>query len=262
MSKTTFNLNYGYIIVFLVIIIIGIILFYVQTLTDDKTFWYNLCGNIGSALLIGGVLSFLQHIFTKRIEEEKLRELLKISSVIFNSGLSDIKTDSLNYNFKDLLRKSSHFYVVLNDGQRWVNTNEPTIKERFDNKKKITEFYLVDPDGPFCPALSNKVESDLEALKNKINQTIDTLKNAYQRSKKKGSLKIYLLKNYPTQSLYYTEDKIVVTPYQTSSGRTNIPLYEYSYVKDKDSIGMHLYRDLDNVRNESKLIFDNGNDLR
>lgn len=261
MSKTTSNLNYGYCVVSCIVMTIGIALFLVQKSCSTGSFWYSVYGNIGSALLIGGTLTLLQQIFTKRIEDQKLLELLNISSAISDSGLNDIKTDASHYNFNDLLKQSEEFYVILNDGQRWTNNYEHVIKERFNKKNRITEFYLVDPDGPFCLALANKVEFEHHALQDKINQTVTTLKRAYQGSKKKGGLRIYFLKNYPTQSLYYTEKKIVVTPYQTSSGRNTIPLYEYSYEKGKYSIGMHLYNDLGNVRKESRLIFDNGKEL-
>lgn len=258
MNKTTPILKYGYIIVFFVIILIGLVLFLVKALYL-KGFWSEVFGNVGSALLIGCTLTFLQHIITKRIEDQRLIDLLKISSAIRESGLVDIKTDANRYNFENLIKSSTNFFAILNDGLRWTNNHEPMLKERFNRKDRKTEFYFVDPEGPFCVALSKKVGMSHKELQDKINKTIVTLVDSYNNSRKKGGLKIYYLKNYPTQALYYTEDKVIVTPYQTAGGRNIVPLYEYSFDNKKEhSIGFHLYNDLDNVRRESSLIFENG----
>ena len=66
------------------------------------------------------------------------------------------------------------------------------------------------------------------------------------------------MKNYPTQTLFYSEDRVIVTPYQTSSGRSIIPLYEYEYEDEDISIASHLFEDLKRVRKESILISENG----
>ena len=101
----------------------------------------------------------------------------------------------------------------------------------------------------------------LEELQNKIRQSVSQLEATYNRTEKKGELKIYYLKNYPTQTLFYSDDSVVVTPYQVSSGRATIPLYEYLYEEGHNSIASHLFNDLKNVRRESKLISVNGERL-
>lgn len=98
-------------------------------------------------------------------------------------------------------------------------------------------------------------------LKSKINQSISLLESTYEKSQKQGELKIFLLKNYPTQTLFYSEKKVIITPYQTSGGRATIPLYEYKYSEGYESIGNHYKDDLEKVRNESRLISQNGKRL-
>lgn len=237
-------------------IAIGIGLFLVQSVfLTVNTAWYNAVGNIASAALIGGLLTLLQQIFMKKGEEERLREMFGISSAIQKSGLTNILTDSSEFHYHDIIVNSSQFCVIMNDGQRWVGNHSPALEERFNKKGTVTEFYFVDPDGLFSAPLAQKTDTTCANLKIKIESTIDLLKRTYEKTSKSGILKIYYLKNYPTQTLFYTENTVIVTPYQTSSGRNVIPLYEYHYKEDVNSIGSYLFKDLKKVRNESQMIY-------
>ncbi|MBK9730022.1 MAG: hypothetical protein IPO83_01835 [Chitinophagaceae bacterium] len=116
----------------------------------------------------------------------------------------------------------------------------------------------MDPETEFCISLATKTGIQVQDLQNKIHQTVKLLTTTYDRSSKKGKLNIYYLKNYPTQTIFLTEDKIVVTPYQVASGQNVIPLFEYDYNENKKSIGYHISTDIDNVRIESKIIEQRG----
>lgn len=237
-------------------IAIGLALFLIQAgYLTVNTAWYNAVGNIASAALIGGLLTLLQQILMKKGEEERLRELFGISSAIQKSGLTNILTDSTEFHYHDIIVNSKQFYVIINDGQRWVGNHSPALEERFNKKGTMTEFYFVKPDGLFSAPLAQKTDTSCELLKLKIESTVELLKRTYEKSSRSGSLKIYYLKNYPTQTLFYTENTVIVTPYQTSSGRNVIPLYEYHFKENIDSIGSYLFKDLDKVRKESLLIY-------
>jgi hypothetical protein len=82
-----------------------------------------------------------------------------------------------------------------------------------------------------------------------------TLKGAFDRSKKRGQLEIFYLKNYPTQSIFASEDYVIVTPYQTSSGRRSIPLFIYADNRDERCYARDVKNDLKNVRAESHVIY-------
>lgn len=247
-------------LIIVLLIVIGLICYLVQSFIDPDTnpFWNSFFGNVGSAVLICGLLSLLHNLITKKYEDDNLRNLLGVSVSIKTSKLKTILTDSSEYNYKDIITKSFEFHAILNDGLRWVGNNSAFLETRFNRKGSETEFFFVDPDGEFCKALAIKTDKTLEDLKSKINQSVQQLESTYNKSLKKGSLKIYYLKNYPTQTLFYTEDSVIVTPYQTSSGRSIIPLYQYEYNENDVSIASHLFKDLQNVRNESKLISENG----
>ena len=181
-----------------------------------------------------------------------------ISTSITQSHLKAILTDSSKYNYSNVIEKVADFSVIINDGLRWVGNNSNSLEKRFNRKNTATEFFLVNPESDFCKALANKTDKTLEDLKSKIEQSIFQIESTYNKTEKKGMLKIYLLKNYPTQTLFYDDDTVIVTPYQTSSGRSVIPLYEYEYNEGDTSIASHLFKDLELVRKESSLISENG----
>lgn len=239
------------------IILIGFALFIAQSkvCSIDST-WYSIIGNIASAILICGLISLLDHILLKQEEEKRLLDLFNISRAIKDSGLTNILADSGEYHYRDLLLKSNSFSAILNDGRRWVGNHQDALEKRFNKKGTETEFFLVDPDGSFCKALDTKTHTDgHDAPHEKIRTTVSILKSTYQKSQKLGSLTIYYLKNYPTQTLFFTEDTIIVTPYQTSSRRTTIPLYEYKYTPSTKSVASHMYEDLEFVRKESRVVY-------
>ena len=247
-------------VIFSILIIIGLLLLLIQPLVDSESYWYTTIGNISNTLLIGGTLSLLYDLFLKKEENENLLKMLKISFSVHDSGLRQIMTNSADYKFSALLTSSEKFIAIMNDGLRWVGNHSPEIESRFNKKDTLTEFYFVDPNSEFCKALAIKTEVSLSDLQGKIKQTISLIDSTYKRSLKKGKLRVYLLKNYPTQSIFLTENKIVVTPYQTASGRNVIPLFEYDYKEGKKSLGLspeemrklHItYRGIITLRKES-----------
>lgn len=245
-------------IIALILIAIGFALLLVQLKCfKPETFWYSVSGNAASVILICGVLGLLEEVISKKDRDGQLRELFGISTAIKESGLLDIKIDSQDYSYSQLLQDSDVFYTIMNDGLRWVNTYSTQLKKRFSNKSKVTEFFFVDPKGCFADALAQKTSRTRDSLKNKIEETVSLLSDLYcKQSTKEGSLKIYYLKNYPTQSIFYTDNIIITTSYQTSCGRNTVPLFVYKYDKASTNIAKFLYNDLDNVRKESRLYFD------
>lgn len=252
--------KYLYLLIASILIILGLVCYFVQTKIPIQTNpgLNTIFGNLGSAVLICGLLNLLQDLITKKYDDDRLRELLGISLSIKQSLLKTILTDSSEYNYKDIIMKSINFHAIMNDGLRWIGNNSAFLEKRFSKKATMTEFYLVNPEGMFCPALALKTEKEVCDLQSKIKSSVDQIEATFNRSKRQGTLRIYYLKNYPTQTLFYSDDSVIVTPYQTSSGRSIIPLYEYKYIKGEQSIASHLFGDLKNVREESVLISENG----
>lgn len=228
----------------------------------NSALWKDVVKSVAAALLISGTFSVLHSVIEKREEESYFANLFAISSSIKDSGLLNIKTDSKEYSFKPVLKKSQKFAAIMNDGRTWVNQYYTDLIERVNTAGTETEFFLVDPEGLFIPALAKKTDYNEDKLKEKIGECIELLKKLYDESDKKGSLAITYLKNYPTQSLYYADDEVVVTPYQVACGRNKVPVYVYSYKSGHETIGDFWVKDLRNVRAESRMVWNNGQELR
>lgn len=123
------------------------------------------------------------------------------------------------------------FSAIMNDGLRWVGNNTLYWRNDLIRQNTETKLFIVNPQSDFCKALANETSIQIDKLTNKINQTINLIESTYNRSQKKGSLKIYYLKNYPAQTLFYSEDRVIITPYQTSSGRSIRPFPYMNMIK-------------------------------
>lgn len=208
---------------------------------------------LSSALLVGGLLSLLFKIFQDKESESNLRRLLRIHDSVDELGLREIIPQSQGYDFTKLIETAGILSIVMNDGLRWVGNNTVALQERFSTKV-TTEFFTVDPDSPFVQSLAAKTGTTDENIKKKICETWERLENSYNNSKKLGQLKIYKLKTYPTRSIFLSANMLVETPYQTASGRANIPVYEYCKVARKDSPHAFASHDMDELRKESILV--------
>jgi|JI10StandDraft_1071094.scaffolds.fasta_scaffold09793_5 hypothetical protein len=209
---------------------------------------------ISGTLLVGGVLSLLYKIFVDGVAEKRLRALLRIHDSVVIFGLKEILLDAKVYDFGKFLERSDEVQIVMNDGQRWVGTYSPELAKRF-SRKGTTIFYTVDPQGKFVESLAQKTGVTPDELKRKIEATENALKVEYERSTKMGDLEIYHIKNFPTQTLFASEDYVLSTPYRTAKGRTVIPLFVYEDNRDERCYARDVKSDLRHVREESKLAF-------
>ena len=212
--------------------------------------------------MISGTFSVLHSLIERKEEETFFANMFTISSAVKDSGLLDIKTDSKEYSFKKVLNESKQFTAVMNDGRSWVILYYSDLKARLNTSGTTTDFLLVNPDGLFIPALAQKTNYEQDKLKDKILECVKTLQDLYEESNKKGSLRISYLKNYPTQSLYFTDDKVIVTPYQVACGRNTVPAYVYNRKSGHETIGEFLVKDLKNVIAESQMVWNNGTEIR
>ena len=248
-------------IIWTIFIIVALALFLLAGYID-KELWSDVVKSIAGDLLISGTFFVIHSVIEKKEEETYFANLFAISTSIKESGLLDIKTDSKEYSFKAVLKESKTFTAILNDGRSWVIQHYSDLKERLNTSGTTTDILVVDPEGLFIPALAQKTNYEPDKLKEKISECITTLKTLYTESEKKGSLTISYLKNYPTQSFYFADDRVIVTPYQVACGRNTVPVYIYSYKSGHETIGDFLVKDLKNVKAESRVVWNNGNETR
>lgn len=137
-----------------------------------------------------------------------------------------------------------------------MSNNSPQLQKRFSQEGLVTDLFLTDPDGLFLPALAKKTKVTPAELRDKLRQTVSIVTDAYTKSKQCGQLRIYAMSNYPTHATFCSKDKLIITPYQLSSGRRVVPLYVYVSSENADSRVLDAVEDIDRLRGESKLTYD------
>lgn len=235
-----------------ILIILGLLAIAGKGSLPEKHWLIPYLAEISSALLVGGLLSLLFKLIQDKETESNLRRLLRIHDSVDELGLKQILPESQAYNFTSIIDESDSLSIVMNDGLRWVGNNTVALRNRF-SRNTLTEFFTVDPDSRFVESLALKTSIDIEDLQKKIRETWKRIEDCYNESSKQGTLKIYKLKTYPTKSVFLTEHILVETPYQTASGRANIPVYEYCKVARSDSPYAFSVHDIEEIRKESKL---------
>lgn len=236
-----------------VLVIIGLLaMIFTGNISNDTVAQF--FGDLSSAILVSGLISLLFKIFQDRESEHTLRKLLKIHNSIIDLGLEEIKPNVQAYDYSDIILNSKELNIVMNDGQRWVGNNTVQLQKRF-SQETTTNFFLVDPESEFVTILANKVGTTAEKLKEKIEDTWTRLKDTYKLSERQGRLNIYCLKTYPTKSIFLSDDFLIETPYQTSCGRVNIPLFIYKKIACEDSLYRFVEMDIKTLKNESRLVY-------
>ena len=233
-----------------VLIIIGLLSMFVNSYLNNA---YQFLGDFSSAILVSGLLSLLFKIFQDKESESTLRRLLRIHDSVDELGLIEIKADVQSFNYSELIKESNKLDVVMNDGQRWIGNNTVALEERFSQKTE-TNFFTVDPESEFIKVLAIKTGMTEDDLKKKIEDSWKRIENAFEKSSKQGTLSIYALKTYPTKSVFISENILVETPYQISSGRVKIPVYIYKKVARTDSPYWFVHNDVEEMKKESTLI--------
>ena len=211
---------------------------------------------VASAFLVGGTLSLLYKIFLSKESARRLNRLLGIHYSVIDSGLINYAHDSRDYDFRPILKDPGLLSVVLNDGRRWVTIHHDELVERFGNLGHDTDFFTIDPDSVFVDVLAKKTSVSTQELKNKISETVSVLTDCLSNSLKKSRLRIYSMANFPTHSVFLTDKRLVLTPYQISSGRRRVPLYVYGGSNNRATRLRDKLDDIEKLRAESKLIFD------
>jgi hypothetical protein len=209
---------------------------------------------ISSLLLISGVLTLLDRFFTQKQQDKKMRELFRIHDSVELMGIKEIFSESQAYNFTDMLDKEDQLNIILNDGFRWVGNNSVALSNRFNNNFE-TIIFTLDPGNLFIPAQAEKTDVTVASLQSKINETWNLLQKLYNESNKTGKLTIYAVKHFPMVGLFISNTKAVFTLYQTSSGRTNVPLFEIEKNHNPKSLYSFFKNDVNKLKDEARIIF-------
>ncbi len=243
-------------IVFSALVILGLLTLLLATRLGTDSAYYPYLDEFASTLIIGGTLSLLYKVFIEVDMHRRMRDMMGIHKSVDESGLSQIYRDTKAFDYAPMIKSASSFSLIFNDAKRWVGMYALELEKRFSKTGTVTEFFLTDPDGPFLEVLARKTNVTPDELREKLRQTATIIKESLERSEQCGRVMIYALKNYPTRATVVTEDKAVVASYQMCSHRTITPLFVYAKANSPNNLYDFLYDDLNEIRQESKLVFD------
>ncbi len=241
-------------IVFSVLAILGLLCIVWSQSLEATSRFAPFLDAVASTLLMGGLLGVLYKKFVDGMHYKEIRRMLGIHAAINESGFIDFIPKMNEYNYANLISESEELTVVVNDGLSWTKHYANDLRNRFNRDTKTILFNL-DPDSEFIPALAKKVHYSSEDYKSKLETAKTELIKLYDESDKKGSLEIYRLRNFPTHSVYLTEEKLVITPYQMASKRLNVPAFVYDATDKSAGVFKDVHEDLNYLFEESTKVY-------
>ena len=241
-------------IVLSIITIIGLSLIVIQEKLTLSTATDNALSAVSSTLLVGGILGVLYKKFIDTNHFDEIKDMLGLHKAVVKSGLLEFHQEHKTFSFESLVHDSSELTVILNDGLGWVRNNTDELRKRF-NRPSMTRLFIVDPEGVFVPAIAKKVNYTEDDYKAKLLSSKSQLENLHNESDKKGTLEICYLKNFPTKSIFLTEKYLVLTPYQASSKRVNVPVLVYDSTRKELGMMAECHQDFELMQQESTRVY-------
>jgi len=221
-----------------------------------ETHWSHMwLHELATVILISGVFGLVDKAILTRDERDRLSHLFGVHESVQRTGLKQVEIDSTSFDYGPMIRAGGNLRIVLNDGRTWVSDKITHLQERFKEKGE-TEFYLMDPHSPVIPQLAKKTGYSDDEQRDKVKQAVRRLVEAFDQPEKKGSLKIYYLKYYPTHSIFMNDKEVVITLYGISHGRRPVPAFVFDKEHGGDFVYKHIEDDVKNIRTESKCVFD------
>jgi len=237
-------------------IIVGLACWVLSFIVSDQGILKMVLEQATSVFMISGIFNTVQKYLTDKNMFKKIQQLFQLHESMEQTGVESIYNGPQAYDFTEILEQSKSFRVVLNDGNRWLMNNIVSMEKRFNNKDYETVVFTVDPDNEFIASLAQKTNTEKTDLDHKINDTWNKIKDRWENSIKAGKLKIYKLKNYPTYSAFLNESIAVVSLYQISTGRTNVPTFILRKNNSEKSFYAFVNHDIDELIKESTVVFD------
>ncbi|MCP4581312.1 MAG: hypothetical protein GY839_06815 [candidate division Zixibacteria bacterium] len=240
------------------IIVIGLILSLVSNAISSDHWTHPWILQLAAILVIGGGLGIIDKSLLFNDFLNKTRTLFKIHESATDLGLKEISRNAQDYPFSDFIKESKSLSIVMNDGRTWISSRLYDLSYRFNQKDKITEFFLPNPEGDFIRILAKKTNYTEKEQINKIIETKKRIIEEYVARGKKGILKIYYIPNYPTHSVFFGSTKAIITLYSIPRTRQAVPLFIFNNNNIDDSLYGFVQQDIKILRKESECVYNSG----
>ncbi|WIX31668.1 hypothetical protein QO259_12675 [Salinicola sp. JS01] len=258
MTESNFKLASRTTIAILALVVIGLVLI-VVSLWLTEGFWSQLCSQLSTALLVGGIWTGVYEWFMRKdfinVNREQAKEILdriKLAQGEESIGLYEVYDDSNDFNYSSLLLQSRQLTILLNDGRTWISTHSEDIKKRLRDREKSTTFLVLHPEAKMLEVMAIKVDSTPANLRAKIAESVKMLRNLSDSDSNVEILGHHL---FNPQSMFIGDSIAVVTPYYAARGRRTVPLFRFGDSGDH-SYYRKLMEDLHDLKNDAVDISD------
>lgn len=174
-------------------------------------------------------------------------QLTELAKQCENLGLTEIESDSSNYDYENIVVNSRRLVIVLNDGRTWASVHRDRLRRRFEDSSKQTTIFLCNPRSRMLHVLSRKGSVGVEDIQARVMQTVTLLDEIKKPTTSLEVLGHYLFNPY---SLILGDDEAVIIPYFLSRGGRKSPLYKYSKSKDQNFFN-DLEKDIEMLRKDA-----------
>ena len=190
--------------------------------------WAVVWQQLGSSLLVGGVIWFAWEFLGKRAFAEELHAMTKLSSDVAEAGLdrvfSTFKSHDLDW--PHLFRHSDKLDIFVSYAYTWRNEREPLLKEMMS--RPGARIRVVLPDSDDKTTLNNLCLAfgyDEPKLKSSIADAIEFYKKLGESAQGKGAtVQVYVAPRNTLISWYQFDDHAVLALY-SHRGKEPVPTF-------------------------------------
>lgn len=270
MAKTKLkNSNVYFGISILLLLVVGLLMGIIsQQFTSE--FWKASFSNISSALIVAGVLSFINEKIMKENLIEIILDKVDLKKNIDTTGVSEIHTNISNIKYSSYLKNSEkNIDIIHTYGRTWTSNNIDEISEKLLNSDCNIRIVLVNPNSLFIDGLAYVYGETSDGLRQIILDMSERWKELYEKKEAvkgkttESSIKLYYHKNLPSCSLYRFDDNIINVQSKLSCGRSKkLTSIVCTNTEKEDDVYSNFNHEIEQLIKESEEIpLDKKNDI-
>ncbi|MCQ2014666.1 hypothetical protein [Clostridium butyricum] len=255
------NFKGKYIIGALILGLVGVLMLFLCELIGDGII-KNLVSEIGSAILISGILGIIDEYVLKEGLVELILEKINIRDEVNKTGLEEIVSGITEINYKYYFKNAKKNIDIIHIyGRTWTNNNIDEITDRILRTNCKVRVILVNPESKFVPGLEEHFQYESGKLKTLITDVSKVWKSKYDKKllqKKRstqGSIKLYYHNGQPTNSMYRIDDRIIIVQTKTTQEKTTrMPAIIFRDTNKEDCFYNIYLKEIEQLVKESKEI--------
>lgn len=242
----------------LILISLGLMSVIVSQIIEND-FWKASFSNIGSAVLVAGILAVISEAILRRELLDYIIEKINLKIQIDQSGLKEIYSYASNINYASLLQEAQlSVDIVHMNSKEWIGRHIDEIRDILNQKSCTIQVFLMSPDSIFLEPLSQHFNQSKEDMIKKIEGSVKEWKGISEKKQPlKGKLKIYYHNEHPTASLVRVDNKIINIQNRMVSGKSKkLFCTVFQSLNREDDIYSLYNREIRELESRSILIYE------